>query len=246
MILKFMSGDLKDAKAKKAAVLQPRPFQMPQDEPAPSANASLKKAANLPHVSFGKRPIFRSRHDRKFLIVALLTLFILAGILAYLFYPKIRAKYFPELIKTPTAPATAPTIETGSATDSVPAITAAAINDQLRKDRLPRLAALLMAQVKQKGVSLPTALIYWKLNDENDVVTLLREALNAKGENDHDLLDPRDPVYYFAYKSVDGKAFEMTAQLENLSDKDCDAEFLTLQKKCIYRYRVDAEKEGDQ
>lgn len=239
MILKFMSKDLEDAKGDKAPVaVGPKPFAMPHDEPAPSANASVKPVAQVSPRAISTPPVHH-KSERKMLLFALLFLLVLAGVLAYIFYPKIKAKYFPAVTPAVTAPS-APILEIESEPGSTSAVDQIAVNDKLRKENLPRFAKLLVDQTKKKEVALPTAPIYWKLNDENVVVTLLGEAMVEKGESERGLLDPRDPVYYYAYKSVDGKAFEFTAQLENLSDANCDQEFMNEQGKCIYRYQVDA------
>ncbi|MFA6096077.1 MAG: hypothetical protein WC788_00440 [Candidatus Paceibacterota bacterium] len=97
--------------------------------------------------------------------------------------------------------------------------------DLKRKDDLGRISLMAYSYREIYG-NFPVSPVASKLNEENEVALGLR---SAGGE---DLpRDPKDPEYYYAYKSSDGQNFELSARLEDLTDPLCDQNVKSI---CLY------------
>lgn len=114
----------------------------------------------------------------------------------------------------------APFIERG------PAMISFEANDKIRKRDLEYISAMLWRYKMQSG-SYPVSSSIANLGEDNDVVDKIKSANTAS--------IPRDPKegYYYGYYSLDGKSFELTARLEDLSGPDCTGQ----ETFCLYKLK---------
>lgn len=129
--------------------------------------------------------------------------------------------------------------ETPAVTDTVPAAesdykkmkAAQDVNDKLRVDSLAVIARMAAVYHLEQKADLPVSPAYAKLNEDNPVSEFLKEALVRYGNSASVLLDPKNPDYYYAYRSADGKSIEISARLENETGKYCQVGA----SPCIYK-----------
>ncbi len=100
--------------------------------------------------------------------------------------------------------------------------------DLKRKKDINAISILLYRYKFKKG-SIPISPKAVKLNENNQVVSEIKLVVDEKIP-----LDPKDPAKYYEYSSIDGQTYELTANLENKGDSDCDPE---IRDVCIYRIR---------
>lgn len=124
---------------------------------------------------------------------------------------------------TPTTPlpdATTSTTTTTTIPDttSTPATTATETvqtRDTIRKKDLATIQTYLQSYFNDKGLY-PTSAKIAKLNDSTSSVTaaLVPKYTSALPR------DPKDPEFFYGYKSVDGAAYTLSARLENTADPE--------------------------
>lgn len=85
---------------------------------------------------------------------------------------------------------------------------------------------------KKKNGIYPVSKTAVKLNENNYITNEIKSAIS----NEDIPLDPKNPEYYYVYKSLDGKNFELTARLENINNSKCDLEIKKDSGICIYKF----------
>lgn len=107
-------------------------------------------------------------------------------------------------------------------------------NDAKRKADLVIISALLQNYKNING-EYPISPSLAKLNQNNNEVVGKMKSVSSS------VVIPIDPKLgnYYGYTSVDGKSFELTAQLENLNDPDCDQDLKINKNVCIYKLKSD-------
>ncbi|MDF1498354.1 MAG: hypothetical protein P1P85_03305 [Patescibacteria group bacterium] len=100
-------------------------------------------------------------------------------------------------------------------------------NDSKRKSNLVDIKLALQLYASDNNGKYPVSIDAIKLNDENSSV--VKEFI--KYTSIENMKDPKDPDFYYTYKSLDGSGFELSARLENISDKDCEM----TDSICIYK-----------
>ena len=95
-----------------------------------------------------------------------------------------------------------------------------------------RLISVMIENYKMKIGSYPLSHTIIKLSGDNSVVRKIKVYSNTEIP-----VDPKDPDYYYGYKSLDGESFELTARLENVDDPRCDLEIKESSGICIYKYQ---------
>lgn len=125
--------------------------------------------------------------------------------------------------------------------DNTAEIQAQKANDALRLERVANFANTLIQYSLEMNTSFPVSATYTKLNEANAVSDLMRKALVRSKQEESLLLDPKNPEFYFAYRSLDGKEFEFTARMEIIADHDCAQEDFDKGGICIYKYIMDEE-----
>ncbi|MEA1936524.1 MAG: hypothetical protein U9N04_00200 [Patescibacteria group bacterium] len=98
--------------------------------------------------------------------------------------------------------------------------------DKQRVLDLYSISKMLKRHKEENGIY-PVSYTSTKLNENNQVTRKIKSA----NENADIPVDPNDPSYYYSYKSVNGKSFEIAARLENMEDKDCEI----VNNMCIYK-----------
>lgn len=112
------------------------------------------------------------------------------------------------------------------------------VNDELRVKNLARIAELAAVYHLEQKADLPVSPSLVKLSESNPVSDYLRQALARYGQAAEILLDPKDPDYYYAYRSADGRTIEFSARIENEDGKYCAYG----QNPCIYKKTISAEE----
>jgi len=107
-------------------------------------------------------------------------------------------------------------------------------NDKLRRDNLSNIARLAAVYHLEQKADLPVSAAYAKLSEDNPVTEYLRDALTKYGASAEILLDPKNPDYYYAYRSADGKTIELSARLENEAGEYC----VSGTNPCIYKKMI--------
>ncbi|MDF1497942.1 MAG: hypothetical protein P1P85_01110 [Patescibacteria group bacterium] len=102
--------------------------------------------------------------------------------------------------------------------------------DKQRVSDLRNLSSMIIKYKIENG-NYPISVSASKLNESNGVVTKIKSA----NEESNLPLDPKHPIYYYGYTSVDGKSFELSARLENIDDPRCDSKIKRDEKICIYK-----------
>lgn len=125
--------------------------------------------------------------------------------------------------------------------DNTAEIQAQKANDALRLERVANFANTLIQYSLETNTSFPVSATYIKLNEANTVSDLMRKALVRGKQEESLLLDPKNPDFYFAYRSLDGKEFEFTARMEVVADHDCAQEDFDKGGICVYRYVMSQE-----
>lgn len=123
---------------------------------------------------------------------------------------------FPDTtLPTPTTPTPTPTTTTPSTpTTAVPSETVQT-RDAIRKKDLATIQTYLESYFTDKA-AYPISAKVAKLNDPaSSVVTALVPKYTAALPR-----DPKDPEFFYGYKSLDGKSYTMTARLENTADPE--------------------------
>lgn len=105
------------------------------------------------------------------------------------------------------------------------------VNDKLRVDTLNHIAQMAVVYHLEQKADLPITATYVKLNEAGPVADFFKEALSKYDNSVGLLLDPKDPGYYYAYSSLDGKNIQLSARLENETGAYCQ----TGSSPCIYR-----------
>lgn len=101
---------------------------------------------------------------------------------------------------------------------------AAIANDVLRRKNLETITNTTIVYCLEEKVDLPISPNYTKLNENNPVSELVKEALKKYEKSEDLLIDPREPDFYFAYKSSDGRNIEFTARMEEKNSLYCEEE----------------------
>ena len=99
--------------------------------------------------------------------------------------------------------------------------------DMRRKDDIDIIRFMIFKYFEDHN-QYPVSADMVKLNDKNSSV--YRNLVPQYRENGLPM-DPKDPDFYYSYKSTDGESFILTARLENLEDKDCKFQ----NNICIYK-----------
>jgi len=107
-------------------------------------------------------------------------------------------------------------------------------NDKLRRDNLSNIVRLAAVYHLEQKADLPVSAAYVKLNEDNPVTEYLWDALTKYGASAEILLDPKNPDYYYAYRSADGKTIELSARLENEAGEYC----VSGTSPCIYKKMI--------
>ncbi|MFA7170437.1 MAG: hypothetical protein WC180_00430 [Candidatus Paceibacterota bacterium] len=108
------------------------------------------------------------------------------------------------------------------------------VNDRLRVGNLINIAQLAVVYHLEQKADLPVSATYVKLNENNPVTEYLKDALIRYGNSTGILLDPKDPDFYYAYISVDGRSIELSARIENEDGEYCDGGG----SPCIYKKTI--------
>jgi Na+-transporting methylmalonyl-CoA/oxaloacetate decarboxylase gamma subunit len=108
------------------------------------------------------------------------------------------------------------------------------VNDKLRAENLTRIAELAVVYHLEQKADLPITASYAKLNETNPVSQYLRQALSRYGQSAAILLDPKNPEFYYAYRSADGRSIELSARMENEAGRYCEYG----QSPCIYKVAI--------
>lgn len=103
-------------------------------------------------------------------------------------------------------------------------------NDALRIQNINAIARAVALYYLNEKVDMPVSPNYIKLNETNPVTDFIHEALKKNGQLDDILLDPRNPGFYYTYRSLDGRTIEFGARMEDLKSIDCND-----QSPCIYQ-----------
>ncbi|MFY9484392.1 MAG: hypothetical protein WAP74_02095 [Patescibacteria group bacterium] len=113
----------------------------------------------------------------------------------------------------PTPAATPGTLDTLSPTTTI--TETVQTRDTIRKKDLATIQTYLESYFNEKG-AYPTSTKVGKLNDSTSSVTtaLVPKYTSALPR------DPKDPTFFYGYKSVDGKTYTLSAQLENTADPE--------------------------
>ncbi len=114
------------------------------------------------------------------------------------------------------------------------------VNDNLRVANLTRIAELAVVYHLEQKADLPISSSLVRLRESNPVSEYLNQALSRYGESAGILLDPKDPDYYYAYKSTDGRTIEFSARIENEDGRYCEYG----QNPCIYQKVITPEEMG--
>lgn len=125
--------------------------------------------------------------------------------------------------------------------DNTAEIQAQKTNDAVRLERVSGFANTLIQYSLETNTAFPVSAKYVKLSETNAVSDLLRKALVRSKQDESLLLDPKNPEFYFAYRSLDGKEFEFTARMEIVADHDCAQEDFDKSGVCVYRYIMNEE-----
>lgn len=112
-------------------------------------------------------------------------------------------------------------------------------NDAIRLSRLSDFSNTLIRYSMDTGVAFPVNENYVRLNEENSISAIMKKALLKYKKEDVSLIDPKDPDFYFAYRSLDGKTFEFTARMEIADDYTCEERDLKEKEICVYRFLMD-------
>jgi hypothetical protein len=94
-------------------------------------------------------------------------------------------------------------------------------NDSIRLEKIDTIADAVAAYFLQDKVDLPISPIYTKLSEDNPVSQFVKDALKKSDKPEDTMLDPKNPDFYFAYKSVDGENIELTARMEDEASAAC-------------------------
>ncbi|MBI3261225.1 type II secretion system protein GspG [Candidatus Berkelbacteria bacterium] len=218
----------------------PAPSTTPPPPPPPLPNAPqgapVAHAASVPVKPKGKRKVL--------LILGILIILLGLGYLGFTVFtkqgaPTDTADLGVQTI-TPTIPSTAPpsdTTATATSTPSTPSTLGATSSttatetvqtrDAIRKKDLATIQTYLESYFNEKG-SYPTSPTVARLNDStNSVVTALVPKYTSALPR-----DPKDPEYFYGYKSLNGKTYTLSARLENTADPEGK------QEGTIYLYTV--------
>ncbi len=102
--------------------------------------------------------------------------------------------------------------------------------DKQRVSDLYSISKMLKRYKTENGIY-PISRTAISLSKGSSVAGKIQSVVNDKSIP----IDPKDPEYYYSYKSVDGEGFELTARLENLDDHSCDFEIKRKSGICIYK-----------
>jgi nitrogen fixation protein FixH len=108
--------------------------------------------------------------------------------------------------------------------------------DAARIKSVNTLAKAVVLYHIEERTDLPVSESYIKLNEVNPVTDFFKEALKKYGKSEDLLLDPRNPGYYYSYRSVDGQNIEFSAHLEDTGSARC-----ANQDPCLFRVVLSAE-----
>lgn len=109
-------------------------------------------------------------------------------------------------------------------------------NDAARMRSVTIIAETLAVYHLEEKADLPISSAYVKLNHDNPVSELMKDALKRYGKDENILRDPDGDDNYYAYRSEDGLSFELSTKLEDWESYDCSSE------PCIFR-KVMGEKD---
>lgn len=112
-------------------------------------------------------------------------------------------------------------------------------NDAIRLSKLSDFANSLIQYSVENKIAFPVSENYAKLNEENNISSLMKKIGTRYKKGEDFLKDPSDPDFYFAYRSLDGETFEFTAQMEIAEDYDCEEEDMKKNNICVYRFVMD-------
>lgn len=104
------------------------------------------------------------------------------------------------------------------------------VNDSQRVKNLTIVAKVAVIYHLEEKADLPVSTSYIKLDEVNPVTDFLKSALEKYGKPDSLLLDPRDPGFYYTYRSMDGQNVEFDAHIEDTASINC-----TNQDPCLFR-----------
>jgi nitrogen fixation protein FixH len=112
--------------------------------------------------------------------------------------------------------------------------------DATRIKSVNTLAKAVVIYHIEMRTDLPVSETYIKLNEVNPVTDYFKEALKKYGKSEDLLLDPRNPGYYYSYRSVDGQNIEFSAHLEDTGSERC-----ANQDPCLFQVVLTAENIQD-
>lgn len=219
----------------------------PSTTPPPPPLPNTPQAAPVAHAaSVPVRPKGKGR--KVFLVLGILIILLGLGYLGFTLLAKQGAPIDTASLGvqtiTPTLPSTAPLSDTTATTTTTstlapstpstlgaPSSTTATetvqTRDAIRKKDLATIQTYLESHFNNKG-AYPVSANVAKLNDStNSVVTALVPKYTSALPR-----DPKDPAFFYGYKSVDGKTYTLSAQLENTADPEGK------QEGTIYLYTV--------
>lgn len=150
------------------------------------------------------QPVEESGSRGLIIIVIVGLLIVIGGVVGYLVYRNSQASPTPKNVITPD----------NTTTGIDPQISN---RDSQRKGDLAKLQQYLELYFADNK-SYPLSKNFQKLNDTASLIytSLVPRYASTGGVP----VDPLDPVYWYGYRSVDGTTYELTAQLENLSDTE--------------------------
>lgn len=171
----------------------------------------------------------RKKNSATRLTAKLLILFVFAVLL-------VSAIFILPGMKLPgSAPSTTPSTNNAN-TNSNQNNTAQVVNtdDSKRMESIDTISTAVAMYCFDQKADLPITSSYIKLNSDNPVSQFIKEALDKYNQPESSMLDPKDPDFYYAYKSTDGKTIEFTARMEDTSGALCDNSIST-GGMCLFR-----------
>lgn len=187
---------------------QPKPHDLPPVTP-------LQESQNDDVHSM--MPPARPKKSKLMLILGVLLLIIIIVIVVLLVF-QARSKSTQSTLTNQTDlsfPPTASTPLTDTTNSTLPSASTSAGRDAQRKEDIRKISTLLAAYYADNQ-SYP---ISPSLDKLNELLSITAKAL-APNYTAKLPVDPLEPDYFYAYKSVDGKSYELTARIEDSVDAE--------------------------
>lgn len=186
----------------------PPPGTVPPPPPPPTPTGLNPPSSNMPPPppsGAPVTPIEESGSNRGLIILVIVGLLVvIAGVVGYLVYRNNQSSSLPP--------------ENITLDDTTSGIDQQILNrDTQRKEDLSKIQQYLELYFADNK-SYPLTKSFQRFNETGSLIyaSLVPQYASADGIP----LDPLDPVYWYGYRSVDGTTYELTAQLENLSDAE--------------------------